>query len=141
VRVTCDDAGAWEIQQAPTPSGSYAVVFQTVSNPDFTTTHFGFQCNYASVSRSSLYNFGDITIASTATVAEAGATPTNDIITRLQQLFPTAKQFLFESDQAIPFTEKRRKDIQLKKNGLVVIEHLSNPDHNSNGIKIINTIH
>lgn len=52
--------------------------------------------------------------------------------------YPNNNVFLFESQQPVPKTHLARKNLQLLRNGHIVINHLPNPTTKDNGVKIIN---
>lgn len=62
---------------------------------------------------------------------------TDQIITSMQLNFPNTQIKAFESNDLVPCTSKPIKNIKLIKNGDVLINHLSNPKKEQNGIQII----
>ncbi|GAA4274019.1 hypothetical protein U6A24_01230 [Aquimarina gracilis] len=61
----------------------------------------------------------------------------DQIITSLQLNFPNSHIRAFESKEAIPYSSKPLKNIKLIQNGDVLINHLSNPQEQQQGIQII----
>ena len=55
--------------------------------------------------------------------------------------YPGHTLLIFESDNAVPYRQWGRKNIQLinSRNNAVIVDHLPNPTFTDNGIKIINT--
>lgn len=52
--------------------------------------------------------------------------------------YPSANILLFESKTPVPKTQLARKNLQLLRNGHIVIHHLPNPSVHDGGVKIIN---
>lgn len=65
-----------------------------------------------------------------------GGSP-DKIGTALNANFPEANVFLFESETAIPFSDQVLKNLQLFRDGHVLIKHLPNPETKDAAVKII----
>ncbi|MCG8700183.1 MAG: hypothetical protein MI922_19165 [Bacteroidales bacterium] len=62
----------------------------------------------------------------------------DDVAKSLKSIFSeTHKVIVFESDSEIPYSSSPRKNIQLKKNDVMLIHHLPNPQPKNQGIQII----
>lgn len=62
----------------------------------------------------------------------------DDVAKSLKSIFPEPnKVMVFESDSMIPYSSSPRKNIQLKKNDVMLIHHLPNPQPKDKGIQII----
>lgn len=62
---------------------------------------------------------------------------TDVLLKLLEQDYPEANKLLLESRSEIPFLRTGRKNIQLKKDNLVLVDHLPNPRPEEGGIKVI----
>ena len=71
---------------------------------------------------------------------DVGAEALPDNLTqRLLDTYPDADMWRFESTAPVTYTQLGRKDVNLRKDGALVIEHLPVPTANDRGIQIIKT--
>lgn len=61
----------------------------------------------------------------------------NSLLTLLDQDYPHAKTAIIQSTKPVAFFKGGRRNIQLKKDNLVLVEHLPNPRPEEGGIKVI----
>ena len=79
-------------------------------------------------------------ITFTKTDLNANPDDTDRMAQMLALQFPDEQRYLFKTTAELTYSETGRKNIQLKKNGYVLIPHMANPSIDDDGKKIIKAV-